>query len=101
MDPCSAWTAKANKRVLFGYGLNYLIGIKHAVIVDVESNSGPRLRRSGRRPRLMIKRTEETQGLKPKRLVGDTGYGIGKFLGWLVGTGITPHIPVKDMRESR
>ena len=22
-DPCSAWTAKANKRVLFGYGLNY------------------------------------------------------------------------------
>ena len=24
-DPCSAWTAKANKRVQFGYGLNYLI----------------------------------------------------------------------------
>jgi hypothetical protein len=22
-DPCSAWTAKANKRVQFGYGLNY------------------------------------------------------------------------------
>jgi hypothetical protein len=27
------------------------------------------------------------------------GYGIGKFLGWLVGTGITPHIPVKDMSD--
>ena len=26
-DPCSAWTAKANKRVQFGYGLNYLIDI--------------------------------------------------------------------------
>ncbi len=25
IDPCSAWTAKANKRVQFGYGLNYLI----------------------------------------------------------------------------
>jgi integrase len=25
--PCSAWTAKANKRVQFGYGLNYLIYI--------------------------------------------------------------------------
>ena len=25
VDPCSAWTAKANKRVQFGYGLNYLI----------------------------------------------------------------------------
>src|SRR6266511_3887225 len=28
VDPCSAWTAKANKRVQFGYGLNYLIDIK-------------------------------------------------------------------------
>jgi hypothetical protein len=36
-DPCSAWTAKANKRVRFGYGLNYLIDIENAVIVDVEA----------------------------------------------------------------
>ena len=35
-DPCSAWTAKANKRVQFGYGLNYLIDIANAIIVDVE-----------------------------------------------------------------
>ena len=35
-DPCSAWTAKANKRVQFGYGLNYLIDLENAVIVDVE-----------------------------------------------------------------
>ena len=35
-DPASAWTAKANKGVQFGYGLNYLIDIEHAVIVDVE-----------------------------------------------------------------
>ena len=35
-DPCSAWTAKANKRVQFGYGLNYLVDIENAVIVDVE-----------------------------------------------------------------
>src|SRR4029077_5002115 len=39
VDPCSAWTAKANKRVQFGYGLNYLIDIKHAVIVDVEATA--------------------------------------------------------------
>src|SRR6202035_1748417 len=31
-DPQSAWTAKANKRVQFGYGLNYLIDIENAVI---------------------------------------------------------------------
>src|ERR1700731_4126561 len=36
-DPCSAWTAKANKRVQFGYGLNYMIDVEHAVIVDVIS----------------------------------------------------------------
>ena len=35
-DPCSAWTAKANKRVQFGYGLNYLVDTENAVIVDVE-----------------------------------------------------------------
>jgi len=43
----SAWTAKANKRVLFGYGLNYLIDLKHAVIVDVEATPA-RLGNTGR-----------------------------------------------------
>jgi len=33
--PCSAWTAKANKRVYFGYGLNYLIDIEYAVAAEV------------------------------------------------------------------
>jgi hypothetical protein len=36
-NPCSAWTAKTNKRVQFGYGLNYLIDIENAVIIDVEA----------------------------------------------------------------
>src|SRR5215470_17972307 len=36
-DPSSAWTAKANKRVQFGYGLNYLVDVEHAIIVDVEA----------------------------------------------------------------
>src|ERR1700692_4093141 len=98
VDPCSAWTAKANKRVQFGYGLNYLIDIKHAIIIDVEATPA-RGYDEVAATRTMIKRTEETQGLKPKRLLADTGYGIGKFLGWLVGTGITPHIPVKDMSD--
>jgi hypothetical protein len=33
----SRWTAKANKRVQFGYGLNYMIDVEHAVIIDVEA----------------------------------------------------------------
>jgi hypothetical protein len=45
----------------------------------------------------MIMRTEERLGLKPDRLAADTAYGTGKFLGWLIGKGITPHIPVWDM----
>ena len=42
---CSAWTAKANKRVQFGYGLNYLIDVENAVIVDVEATPARTLTR--------------------------------------------------------
>jgi hypothetical protein len=47
----------------------------------------------------MIKRADERLGLKPERLAADTAYGTGKFLHWLIGTGITPHIPVWDMSQ--
>jgi transposase len=92
-DPCSAWTAKANKRVQFGYGLNYLIDIENAVIVDVEATPA-RTYDEVRATKTMIERTEQRLDLKPDRLVADTAYGTGQFLGWLVGSGITPHIPV-------
>src|ERR1700758_5330759 len=92
-DPCSAWTAKANKRVQFGYGLNYLIDIENAVIVDVEATPA-RTYDEVKATKTMIERTERRLGLKPERLLADTAYGTGKFLGWLVGAGISPHIPV-------
>jgi transposase len=95
VDPCSAWTAKANKRVQFGYGLNYLIDIENAVIVDVEATPA-RTYDEVAATKTMIERTDERMGLKPKRLVADTAYGTGKFLSWLIGAGITPHIPVWD-----
>jgi len=95
-DPCSAWTAKANKRVQFGYGLNDLIDIENAVIVDVEA-SPARTYDEVRATKTMIERTERRFDLKPKRLAADTAYGTDKFLGWLVGAGITPHIPVWEM----
>ena len=94
-DPCSAWTAKANKRVQFGYGLNYLIDIENTVIVDVEATPA-RTYDEVAATKTMIERTEKRLGLKPKRLAADTAYGTGKFLGWLNGAGITPHIPVWD-----
>jgi transposase len=98
VDPCSAWTAKANKRVQFGYGLNYLIDIKYAVIVDVEATPA-RTYDEVAATKTMIKRTDERLGLKPERLAADTAYGTGKFLHWVIGTGIMPHIPVWDMSK--
>jgi Transposase DDE domain len=91
-DPCSAWTAKANKRVQFGYGLNYLIDTQNAVIVDVEATPA-RTYDEVAATKTMIDRTEKRFALRPKRLAADTAYGTGKFLGWLVNDKrITPHI---------
>jgi len=94
-DPCSAWTAKANKRVQFGYGLNYMIDLEHAVIVDVEATPA-RTYDEVAATRTMIDRTEMAFGLKPARLTADTAYGTGKLLAWLLDRDITPHIPVWD-----
>jgi hypothetical protein len=47
----------------------------------------------------MLDRTERRFRLKPQRLVADTAYGTGRFLGWLVGHRIAPHIPVRDASE--
>jgi len=99
-DPCSAWTAKANKRVQFGYGVNYLIDTENAIIVDVEATPA-RTYDEVAATKTMIMRTTERLGLKPARLAADTAYGTGKLLGWLVEAGITPHIPVweKGVRD--
>jgi len=97
-DPSSAWTAKANKRVQFGYGLNYLIDLEHAIIVDVEPTPA-RTYDEVESTKAMLDRTERCFRLKPKRLAADTAYGTGRFLGWLVGRGIAPHIPVRDASE--
>src|SRR3954465_14670526 len=97
-DPCSAWTAKANKRVQFGYGLNYLIDIENAVIVDVEPTPA-RTYDEVESTKTMLDRTERRFDLKPRRLAADTAYGTGRFLGWLVGRKIMPHVPVRDASE--
>jgi hypothetical protein len=98
-DPSSAWTAKANKRVQFGYGLNYLIDIENAVIVDVEATPA-RTYDEVAATKTMIERTETCFALRPKRLAADTAYGTGKFLGWLVNDKkITPHIPVWEKSD--
>lgn len=94
-DPSSAWTAKANKRVQFGYGLNYLIDTENAIIVDVEATPA-RTYDEVASTKDMIERTGERFGLKPDRLAADSAYGTGKFLAWLIDKEITPHVTVRD-----
>src|SRR4030095_4091754 len=82
-DPCAAWTAKANKRVQFGYGLNYMVDVEHAVIVDVEATPA-RTYDEVAATKTMRDQTETPFSLKPKRLTADTAYGTGKLLAWLL-----------------
>ena len=66
-DPCSAWTAKANKRVQFGYGLNYLIDIENAAcpwLPCARALQADASRYRGRRSR--AKRLAECPRLAPK-----------------------------------
>ena len=97
-DPASAWTAKANKRVQFGYGLNYLIDNEHAVIVDVEATPA-RTYDEVASTKVMIERTDTRFGVKPDRLAADAAYGTGKFLAWLVDKDIIPHVTVRDLSK--
>lgn len=71
------------------------------MIVDVEP-SAPILQAENTVARNMIERTMDRFDLYPERLVGDTGYGNAKMLGWLVYEhGIEPHIPVMDKSTRR
>jgi transposase len=94
-DPGSAWTTKARYRVCFAYAANYLIDLKHAIVVDVEP-SPARSSQEVLSARTMLARTKERMGLWPQRLAADTAYGSGWMLGWLVARNIAPHIPVRD-----
>jgi Transposase domain (DUF772)/Transposase DDE domain len=89
---------KANKRLQFGYGLNYLIDLAHAIIVDVEPTPA-RSSDEVASTKTMLVRTERCFGLKPKRLAADTAYGTAKFIDWLIGARIAPHIPVWDKSD--
>jgi hypothetical protein len=85
--------------VQFGYGLNYLIDVEHAIIVDVEATPARTYDEVGS-TKTMIERTEQRLDLKPDWLTADTAYGIGKLLAWLLGKSITPHIPVWERYPS-
>ncbi len=94
-DPAAAWTNKGQMKALFAYGTNYLIDTKAAVVVDVEATPA-RWSAEVAATKTMLTRTQESLGLTPETLAADAAYGSGLMLGWLMGRGIEPHIPILD-----
>jgi len=94
VDPAARWTGADGGAAYFAYSTNYLVDLDHAVIVDVEPTA-PIRPAEARAARDMIDRVHDRFGIKPDKLVGDTGYGSAEMLGWLVeDRKIAPHIPV-------
>jgi hypothetical protein len=81
------------------YSDNYLVDLKHAVIMDVEATTAIRQGEVGA-ARTMLDRTAEQFDLAPPRLVVDAGYGSAEMLGWLADErGIEPRARVFDKSE--
>jgi transposase len=95
-DPAARWTGAHGGQAFFAYSANYLIDLDHAVIVDVEASTAVR-QAEVKAAKTMIERADERFELYPERLAGDSAYGSGEMLEWLVHErGIEPHVPVFD-----
>lgn len=95
-DPTARWTAAVGGRARFTWSTNYLLDIETSVIVDVEATQAYRVSEVNA-ARVMIDRTEERFGMKPKRLLGDGSYGSAEFLGWMVDNKkIAPHVTLLE-----
>jgi hypothetical protein len=98
-DPAARWTAASGGPAVYAYTDNYLIDLKHAVIMDVEATTAVR-QAEVTAAKTMIDRTADRFDVSPSRLAADTGYGSAEMLGWLVDErAIEPHIPVFDKSE--
>src|SRR5471032_3130444 len=98
-DPAARWTAASGGPAVYAYTDNYLIDLKHAVIMDVEATTAMR-QAEVTAAKTMIDRTADRFDVSPSRLAADTGYGSAEMLGWLVDErAIEPHIPVFDKSE--
>jgi transposase len=71
-DPASRWTAANGGLAFFAYSTNYLIDLKHAVIMDVEATTSIR-QAEVTAQRRMLERTRERFGVWLQRLAADTG----------------------------
>src|SRR6202158_2150973 len=91
-DPAARYTAAADKAAVYAYSDNYLIDLKHAVIMDVEATTAIRKAEVGA-AKAMLDRTAEQFEVAPSRLVADAGYGSAEEDGGGVGgRGSEPHV---------
>lgn len=94
-DPEARWTASRGK-AQFAYSTNYMLDVQFGVIVDVEASPGNRSDEVAC-TQTMLDRIESNYDIKPKRLMGDTAYGTGEMLEWLIKEKqIEPHVSVWD-----
>lgn len=88
-DPAAGWTTRGRSQVAFAYATIYLLDTGDAgIIVDVAASPAS-LKREVNTVPVMIERTGACFGLRPKTLIGDTAYGSGRMVGWLVANAIT------------
>lgn len=100
-DPASRLTASVGKPAFFGWSTNYLIDVKNAVIMDVAATPTIRSEEVDS-TKTMIDRVEARFDVKPKRLIGDTAYGVARMLDWIVNEKeIEPHVPLWEKGEKR
>jgi hypothetical protein len=101
VDPAARYTSAHGGQAQFCYATNYLVDVKHAVIIDVEASTAVRQAEVTAAKR-MIERAHDDLGLWPRKLIGDTGYGSAEMLAWLVHErDIHPHIRSSTSRTAR
>jgi transposase len=100
-DPAARWTAAPGGPAFYAYSTNYLIDLRAGIIMDVEATPAYRSQEV-ESTKTMIDRVEQRLHLKPHRLVGDTAYGTGPLLNWMVKEKtIEPHVPVWDKSQRK
>jgi hypothetical protein len=92
-DPQASWVARPAMDPFFAYDANYLIDNKTGIILDAEATRANHIEEVDI-AQTMLERVACCFCLRPERLAGDTTYGVGRMLKWLLDRAITPHIPV-------
>jgi len=100
-DPAASWTSAPGGPAFYGYCTNYLADIEAGIIVDVDATRVNRSREVDS-TKAMIDRVKERFEIKPVKIIGDTAYGTGEMLNWMVQEkDIEPHVPVWEKAPER